>query len=398
MSMVINTNIASLNAQRNLTSTQSAVQNALQRLSSGLRVNSARDDAAGLAISTRMSAQIKSLNQGIRNANDGISMIQTAESGLDQIQSMMQRMRELATQASSDTVGATERGYISTEVTQLLTEVNNIANRTKFNGNALLTGALSTSQDNANSTVWAGSALSESGVTGIDVSGAKAGTTYTLTDTAGVLTLDDGNGNSQDIDLTGVTLANEGDTYVINFSAFGVKINVSATAAADGTTISGDLDGLVVETAAGSGSATLQVGADYDSNNQVTVSFSDATLTTTNTDADIAALRTALNTFTGANTAANAGDLLSKVDDALDAISTQRAAYGAAQNRLTNAVASLSATSENLSAAKSQVTDADFAAETAALTRAQILQQAGAAMLAQANSAPNQVLALLRNL
>jgi flagellin len=396
--MVINTNIASLNAQRNLTSTQSAVQNALQRLSSGLRVNSARDDAAGLAISTRMSAQIKSLNQGIRNANDGISMIQTAESGLDQIQSMMQRMRELATQASSDTVGATERGYISTEVTQLLTEVNNIANRTKFNGNALLTGALSTSQDNANSTVWAGSALSESGVTGIDVSGAKAGTTYTLTDTAGVLTLDDGNGNSQDIDLTGVTLANEGDTYVINFSAFGVKINVSATAAADGTTISGDLDGLVVETAAGSGSATLQVGADYDSNNQVTVSFSDATLTTTNTDADIAALRTALNTFTGANTAANAGDLLSKVDDALDAISTQRAAYGAAQNRLTNAVASLSATSENLSAAKSQVTDADFAAETAALTRAQILQQAGAAMLAQANSAPNQVLALLRNL
>jgi len=396
MAMVINTNVASLTAQRNLNSTQGTVSTAMQRLSSGLRINGAKDDAAGLAISQRISAQVKSINQGIRNANDGISMIQTAEGALDQIQTMMQRMRELAVQASSDTVGATERGYANTEVQQLQTEINNIANRTKFNGNSLLTGALSASID-PTGTMTNGLQTGAASVTSIDVSGAKAGTTYTLTYAAGTdaLTLDDGSGNSQTVTLGAV--AADG-SQVVDFSSLGVKFSLASVAGDTADNIGAVLTGKTIITAAGSGAATLQIGSDYNSNNQVSVSFSDARLTTTNSDASIAALRTALDTFNGSQSATNAGALLSAVDNALNSISTQRATYGAAQNRLTNAVSNLQVTSENLSAAKSQITDADFAAETAALTRGQILQQAGQAMLAQANSAPNQVLSLLRNL
>jgi flagellin len=394
MAMVINTNVASLTAQRNLNSTQGAVSTAMQRLSSGLRINGAKDDAAGLAISQRISAQVKSINQGIRNANDGVAMIQTAEGALDQIQTMMQRMRELAVQASSDTVGATERGYANTEVQQLQTEINNIGNRTKFNGNSLLTGALSTQLDTTG-TVTNGLQVGAASVTSIDVSGAKSATTYTLAYAAGSLTLSDGAGNSQSLTLNATPAAG---SQVLNFDSLGVKFNVSSVAGDTAANVGGALNTKTIKTLAGSGAATLQIGADYNANNQVSVSFSDARLTTTNSDANIAALRTALDTFNGSQSAANAGALLSAVDNALNSISTQRATYGAAQNRLTNAVANLQVTSENLSAAKSQITDADFAAETAALTRGQILQQAGQAMLAQANSAPNQVMGLLRNL
>jgi flagellin len=393
--MVINTNVASLNAQRNLSTTSSAAQNALQRLSSGLRINTAKDDAAGLAISTRMNAQIKSLNQGIRNANDAISMIQTAEGGLSELQNMMTRIRELAVQASSDTVGSTERGYIDTELQQLLSEMNNIANRTEFNGNALLTGALSTQID-ATGTMTNGLAVAAASVTNIDVSGANSGATYTLSYVAGTdaLTLSDGT-NSQVLTL-GALAADSSQT--LNFSSLGVAFTLSSVAGDTADNMGAVLDGKTIKTAAGTAAATFQVGADYDGNNQVAVSFSNARIVNGNADAGIDGLADALATFTGAKTAANAGALLSAVDDALDSISTMRASYGAAQNRLTNAVSNLQATSENLAAAKSQVTDADFAAETAALTRAQVLQQAGTAMLAQANSAPNQVLALLRNL
>ncbi len=399
MPMMINTNVASLTAQRNLNSTQGAVSTAMQRLSSGLRINGAKDDAAGLAISQRMSAQVKSINQGIRNANDGISMIQTAEGGLDQIQTMMQRMRELAVQASSDTVGATERGYANTEIQQLLTEVNNIATRTKFNGNSLLTGALSTSQSGGTAAVGTNfGAANHATITAVDVSGGKAGTTYTFNDAgAGKLELSDGT-LTQMIDISAVAAtANQGTA--VNFDKLGVQLTFTQDATGQTGTVSATgLDGLTVITAAGSASATLQVGVDYQATSQVTVAFSDARVQTTNSNGALSQLRTDLNTFNGSQSAANAGALFGSIDNALNAISTQRATYGAAQNRLTNAVANLQVTSENLSAAKSQITDADFAAETAALTRGQILQQAGQAMLAQANSSPNQVLSLLRNL
>jgi flagellin len=392
MPQVINTNIASLNAQRNLNTSQSALNVALQRLSSGLRINSAKDDAAGLAISQRVSAQIRSLNQAVRNANDGISMIQTGESGMQEIQNMLVRMKELATQAASDTVGNTERGFINTELQQLKEEINNIANRTAFNGQKLLDGSFGV-QLASSSGVQVGLNLAtgaQAAVTGVSVAGAKPSTTYTFSDASGVLTLSDGT-NSQAIDLSSVTVA-AGTSYVLNYDTLGIKITIAAAGAKAGADIAADLDTLTVETGASS-SAVIQVGADNAASNRVSLSFVDVRI---NSSSGLSSLATALDNFDSSQTTANAQVLLTEVENALDYVSTQRAALGAQQNRLEYTVSSIQSTVENLSAARSRIMDADFAAETAALTRAQILQQAGVAMLAQANALPQNVLALLR--
>lgn len=392
MPQIINTNIASLNAQRNLNASQSALNLALQRLSSGLRINSAKDDAAGLAISQRMSAQIRSLNQAVRNANDGISMIQTGESGMQEIQNMLVRMKELATQAASDTVGDTERGFINTELQQLKEEINNIANRTAFNGQKLLDGSFGVQLDSS-SAVQVGLNLAtnaQAAVTGVSVAGASPSTTYTFTDASGVLTLSDGT-NSQAIDLSGVTVS-AGTSYVLNYDSLGIKITISAAEDKDGADIAADLDTLTVVTGASS-SAVIQVGADNAASNRVSLSFVDVRI---NATSGLASLNTALSDFDSAKTVANAQALLTEVENALDYVSTQRAELGAQQNRLEYTISSIQSTVENMSAARSRIMDADFAAETAALTRAQILQQAGVAMLAQANALPQNVLALLR--
>lgn len=392
MPQIINTNIASLNAQRNLNASQSALNLALQRLSSGLRINSAKDDAAGLAISQRMSAQIRSLNQAVRNANDGISMIQTGESGMQEIQNMLVRMKELATQAASDTVGDTERGFINTELQQLKEEINNIANRTAFNGQKLLDGSFGVQLDSS-SAVQVGLNLAtnaQAAVTGVSVAGASPSTTYTFTDASGVLTLSDGT-NSQAIDLSGVTVS-AGTSYVLNYDSLGIKITISAAEDKDGADIAADLDTLTVVTGASS-SAVIQVGADNAASNRVSLSFVDVRI---NNMSGLSSLNTALSNFDSAKTVANAQALLTEVENALDYVSTQRAELGAQQNRLEYTISSIQSTVENLSAARSRIMDADFAAETAALTRAQILQQAGVAMLAQANALPQNVLALLR--
>ena len=202
----IQTNIAALSAQNSLTSTNNSLQTSMARLSSGFRINRAADDAAGLAISEKMQAQIGGLNQAVRNANDGASMIQTAEGALDQVQNMMVRMRNLAVQAASDTNGPTERDDINVEIQQLKSEIDNISLRTTFNGLGLLNGSLTTQQQLtalaaaggnpavAASTVQAGFVpAAGTAVTNVDVSGANAADTYTFTNAAGVLTLTDGN-------------------------------------------------------------------------------------------------------------------------------------------------------------------------------------------------------------
>lgn len=273
MAQFINTNISSLNAQRNLNMSQNALQVSLQRLSSGLRINSAKDDAAGLAISERMTAQVRGLNQGVRNANDAISLAQTAEGALQAISDMMQRMRELAVQASNSTNSTADRTSMQAEFANLTTECTRIANATKFNGTALI----------------------------------NAATAFTFQ--AG---------------------ANAGDTI---------------------------------------------------------------TVTTANAVTTIA---TATVTGIAGATPAAAQTTLALLDTGIDAIATQRGTYGAAQNSLQYALQNLQNAAENQAAARSRIQDTDFAAETAQLTRAQILQQAGTAMLAQANAAPNGVLALLR--
>jgi len=267
MPQTINTNVSSLNAQRNLTTSQSSLATSMQRLSSGLRVNSAKDDAAGLAIADRMNAQIRGINVAIRNANDGISLAQTAEGALATVTDVLQRMRELAVQAQNGSNGTGDRANLDTEFQQLTSEITRIAAQTKFNGTAIVGSG------------------------------------------AGAQTFQVG--------------ANNGDTMTITTSQV--------------TTVTGDI-----------------------------------------------------------LTAATASTAMAAIDTALDAITTSRATYGAAMSRFQFAISNLQITGENQSAARGRIMDADFAAETANLSRAQILQQAGTAMGAQANQLPQQVLQLLQ--
>jgi flagellin len=395
---VINTNVASLNAQRNLNNAQSTLQTSLARLSSGLRINSAGDDAAGLAVSQRLGAQIKSLNQAMRNANDGISMLQTAEGAMDEMQNMLTRMKELGTQAANGTIGSTERGFINTELVELRDEMQDIATRTSFNGQSLLTGSLSTAVDattetNVGTVVVAGTNTS---VSGLDVSRASSGTTFTFTNSGADLTLT-GGGISQTITV-GAIAADSSQT--LNFSSLGIKLTVSSVTGETGANIAGGMTAAAnntIITAAGSGATNLQISSGTAvGTDTVAISFADMRINSSGAAAQITTLATALTNFNSSQSEANARTIMSAVDGALDYFSTQRASLGALQNRMQSSVASTAIATENLSAARSRVRDADFAAETSALTRGQILQQAGQAMLAQANALPQGVLQLLR--
>lgn len=396
---VVNTNMSSLTAQRNLNSSQSTLQTSLARLSSGLRINSARDDAAGLAVSQRLGSQIKSLSQAMRNANDGISMLQTAEGAMDEMQNMITRMKELGTQAANGTIGSTERGFINTELVQLRAEMQSIASRTQFNGQNLLTGALSASVDattevNNGTVIAAGTGTA---VSNLNVSKAAAGTTFTFTSTAAnTLTLSDGT-NSQTVTFAAVP---SDGSITLDFNNLGVKFDVSSVAGETTANVISTLTNAATNTiitAAGSGAVSLQVSSGTTvGTDTVALSFADVRINSASADAAITGLATALTNFNGTQNDTNARAIMSAADAALDYFSTQRATLGAAQNRLQSSVASTAVTSENLSSARSRVRDADFAAETANLTRSQILQQAGQAMLAQANSLPQGVLQLLR--
>jgi flagellin len=395
---VINTNVASLNAQRNLNTSQGALQTSLTRLSSGLRINSARDDAAGLAVSQRLGSQIKSLNQAMRNANDGISMLQTAEGAMDEMQNILTRMKELGTQAANGTIGSTERGFINTELVQLRDEMQDIASRTSFNGLNLLNGSLSTSVDattetNLGTVVVAGT---DTTVTGLDVSKASSGTTYTFTNTGAALTLSDGT-NSQTVTVAAISADS---SQTLDFSNLGIKLTVSSVDGETGANIAGGLTAAAnntIVTASGTSSANLQVGSGTTvGTDTISLSFVDMRINSATADSTITTLATALSSYNGAQTETNARSVMSAVDGALDYFSTQRAVLGALQNRMQSSIASTAIATENLSAARSRVRDTDFASETAALTRGQILQQAGQAMLAQANALPQGVLQLLR--
>lgn len=271
MSIVLNTNVASLNAQRNLNASQGLLSQSMQRLSSGLRINSAKDDAAGLGISDRMTSQIRGLNQATRNANDAISLAQTAEGALAESTNLLQRMRELAVQAGNDTNSTEDRTSLQEEFDQLVTEISRIADNTAFNGTNVLDGTFS----------------------GIFQIGANEGQTITVSLTT-------------DMDAGG--------------------LSVTGLSLADNT---------------------------------------------------------------------NAGSAITAIDDAIIVVDTERGRLGAVQSRLESTIANLSNVSENLSAARSRILDADIAMETSAMTKANILQQAGVAVLAQANQIPQLALGLL---
>ncbi|MDX1496196.1 MAG: flagellin [Salinisphaeraceae bacterium] len=382
MPQIINTNVMSLNAQRNLNMSQNSLSVSLQRLSSGLRINSAKDDAAGLAISERMTTQIRGLNQAARNANDGISLAQTAEGALVEVSNNLQRIRELAVQSRNATNSASDRAALQEEASQLIAEINRVATTTSFNGVKLLDGSFSnqafqvganqgetisiTSIVNANSTALG--TFDRASVTTV------ATTTFTAI-TAGDITIEDADGVAIDVggiaadtsateragslrdainaiaDQTGVYAVNDTATTVTLVSSHDIVTTIAGTATAATTGIT-----------AGTTAAASQTGFDA----------------------------TDISNVAGADTAMQA------MDAALNAVNTARATLGAIQNRFSSVVSSLTTQSENLSASRSRIRDADFAAETANLTRAQILQQAGTAMLAQANAQPQNVLSLLQ--
>ncbi|MCL6498598.1 MAG: flagellin [Firmicutes bacterium] len=388
--MRINQNIAALNAHRNLVATDNALSKSLERLSSGFRINRAADDAAGLAISEKLRAQVRGLAQAIRNAQDGISMIQTAEGALNEVHSMLQRMRELALQAANDTLSDEDRAAINQEIQQLRQEIDNVSSRTTFNGKKLLDGSLVTSlaaaselKPNLSITGGTQSAF----VTAVDVSAARPGTTYTLTGSGTSLTLTRADGVAQTITVSDVS-AN--GSQVLEFSQLGVRITVASSGGISAANlVTGLTDGAndTITTASGDGSANFQVGPA--AGDSISVSFEKV-------DVEALGLTTALDNFDTTQSVANAQALVTALDDAINEVSTVRGEFGAAQNRLEHTVASLGVAQENMSAAESRIRDVDMAQEMVQFTRNQILLQAGTAMLAQANAAPQVVLQLLR--
>ncbi|MCB1679417.1 MAG: flagellin [Halioglobus sp.] len=385
MAQTINTNVASLNAQRNLNSSQSSLNTSLQRLSSGLRINSAKDDAAGLAISQRFTTQIRGLNQAARNASDGISLAQTAEGALGEVTNNLQRIRELAVQSSNATNSASDRAALQTEVTQLLNEIDRVADQTQFNGVQLLDGSFS-------------GALFQVG--------ANAGETITISSTVDANTA--AMGSVSQNTSAGLSVAASGLTGFANaIVAGGLTINGQDVGAIAGASTAAERAGQLVN-AINNVSQATGVGASYDAATGQLSLNSEAAITIGGTANDAteagwanAAVLTTVTTATGIDTLtvgnyAGAQTAISLIDSALGTINDARANLGAIQNRFESVVTNVQTASENLSASRSRIMDADFAAETANLTRAQILQQAGTAMLSQANSAPQNVLALLQ--
>ncbi|HZY19148.1 MAG TPA: flagellin [Ramlibacter sp.] len=377
MPSVINTNLPSLNTQRNLNTSQSSLTTSIQRLSSGLRVNSAKDDAAGLAIAERMNAQVRGLNVAARNANDGVSLAQTAEGALGKVSEMVQRIRELAVQASNATNSQTDRDALQQEVSQLKEEIDRVANTTTFNGTKLLDGSFTVAKFQV---------------------GADAGESITIDSIAdaniaqlGSVTKATSQSSTAISDLT-ATAAND---LVIN----GFDVGVLA-----GTGTTQERQAQVVD-AINRISTTTGVSAFFDTTNAKIVLTSPASFTVTGA----AAAKTGFDgsedgtatTVTGMTTLdisgySGAQDAMRLADSALAQINGARAKLGAVQSRFESAVANIQIAAENTTAARSRIMDTDFAAETANLTRAQILQQAGNAMLSQANQLPQQVLQLLK--
>jgi flagellin len=394
MSTRINTNVDAFTAQRNLSMTATTYSKSVQKLSSGLRINSAADDAAGLAISEKLRAQIRGLGQAQRNAQDGISMIQTGEGAMNETTSMLQRMRELAVQASNDTLSSSDRSSINTELQQLQQEINGVASRTKFNGQGLLSGSMVTTLSGGTANV--GVQLNTNAVStirSIDVSGAQAGKTYSLTSTGSTVTLTRSGDNVAQTVTVQATAANASQT--ISFGTLGVSITVDAGAAKAAADLATDLGGKNITTAAGSGSANFQVGSNASDN--ISVAFNKVDLSGSVGDTNgLDALSTSLSTFNTTQNVANAQDLITKIDGAIGAVNTQRANLGAYQNRLEHTIANLGVAQENLTASESRIRDVDMAAEMVNFTKTGILQQAGQAILAQANSSPSGIVQLLR--
>ncbi|HEU4623705.1 MAG TPA: flagellin [Steroidobacteraceae bacterium] len=445
MPQVINTNVMSLNAQRNLTTSGNQLATALQRLSSGLRINSAKDDAAGLAISDRMSTQISGLNQAVRNSNDGISLAQTTEGALQEVTNNLQRIRELAVQSANATNSDSDRKALDQEVQQRLAEIQRIASQTSFNGRKVLDGSfggatfqvganvgetitlnLNTSMKTADIGKVASTTGAVMGESSVDISaldptdddafktlGTKtffgvavdfdadytAGATDTFDDAADNLKTALNAVNTS----TGFNVTNSGGVLSVSYTLASGDLQLTLGNSSTATNITGtftsvqDLANAITSQTGGA------VTGYVDSDGKLALASSEKFTVggTTGALADLG-LTAATVTLGGSlagqdvKTAGGANKTILSVDAALTAVSDLRSTLGAIQNRFQSTINSLQAVSENLSASRSRILDTDFAAETASMTRAQILQQAGVAMVAQANAVPQNVLSLLR--
>jgi len=396
----INTNVMSMNAQRNLMASQGSLATSMQRLSSGLRVNSAKDDAAGLAIAERMNAQVKGLSVAARNANDGVSLAQTAEGALGKVGDMLQRMRELAVQSANATNSEDDRKALQAEVSQLTDEIDRVAKQTSFNGKKVLDGSFvgATFQVGANAgdNITVGS-LSDTRADKLSTIAYQEGTV------SGIDTTASGFAAGYDTELTGLEIEVGSATFELGDIA----------AASSGAERLGQVVEAINRKSSDTGvSAYLVKQDDGTFNLEVVSSKLDADgvpedvtfssgFTATNTGFAAPTMADADEDLTGIDsiditTEKGAYLALKKIDDALDQVNGARATLGAVQSRFENAVANIQIGVENISASRGRIMDADFAKETASLSRAQILQQAGTAMVAQANQAPQGVLSLLR--
>ncbi len=382
----INTNVMSMTAQRNLSASQGALATSMQRLSSGLRVNSAKDDAAGLAISERMNSQVRGLNVAARNANDGISLAQTAEGALGKVGDMLQRMRELAVQSANASNNSDDRKALQAEVTQLRSEIDRVAKTTSFNGTKLLDGSF------ANATFQVGANAGESiSIDSIVNSNSSSLGATTLTSTSAVA------GTAGAAIAAGVLKVKNAAGTDVDLSAIGAATSVAQRVTQVADAINAKASETGVFAAITFDTAGVATGF---------TTFSDrAIVAGTFTGFDAASGAVAGATFTTAasqlddiniNSFGDTQKALKVIDSAINAINSSRADLGALQSRFENAVANINIAGENISAARGRIVDADFAKETSSLSRAQILQQAGTAMVAQANQAPQGVLSLLR--
>lgn len=400
MALSVNTNVSALNTQRNLNSSSNALATSLQRLSTGSRINSAKDDAAGLQIANRLTSQVNGLNVAVKNSNDGISMAQTAEGALEQSTAILQRMRDLSLQSANGSNSDNERTALNSEVNELKKELDRISNTTSFGGSKLLDGSFGTKTfqvgASANETISvkinevsskslkaerfegtatvAGNTAAGSGAVAVTVQGV-GGTPKTYS------VVVKGDATAAEVDQAVVTMLNDANIGVSAYVESGGGIDLLSVASGGGgaKAVSVQIGAFTLATAGVTESA---LKAQAESAAMTEVEFGDATNQTIQ--------QVDLTTIRGSQEA------IITIDQAIKSIDAQRADLGAVQNRFENTIGNLQNISENVSAARGRIRDTDFASETANLSKQQILQQAGTAILAQANQLPQAVLSLLR--
>lgn len=391
--MRINHNIAALNTYRQLSVNNNSSQKAIEKLSSGLRINRAGDDAAGLAISEKMRSQIRGLEMASRNAQDGISLIQTAEGALNETQAILQRMRELAVQAKNGTNTEKDREALNEEYQELIEEITRIGRETEFNSLKVLNGSLSgaggtggTGGTGSPSIENISASLLSGGIESISISGEPEAGTYTLSFTPG----ESGAPNQLTITFEGtpynkeVTVPTGSDTAQVQFDDLGITVTVNAGLT---NAITGTFEVIAATGGGGEGGdegggLILQIGAN--NGQEMVISIG-----------DMQAEALGIND-TSIDTVDDAEEALTSIDNALQEVSAQRSKLGAYQNRLEHTINNLSTAAENLTAAESRIRDVDMAQEMMEFTKNSILLQASQAMLAQANQVPQGVLQLLR--